>query len=71
MVLIMIDVTINGKAIKLNPSMNMVDLLRFLNVDSQYVAVAHNGEVVPVSNFARIVVNDGDEVEIVRPVGGG
>ena len=67
----MIDVTINGKAIKLNPSMNMVDLLRFLNVDSQYVAVAHNGEVVPVSNFARIVVNDGDEVEIVRPVGGG
>ena len=67
----MIDVTINGKAIKLNSSMNMVDLLRFLNVDSQYVAVAHNGEVVPVSNFARIVVNDGDEVEIVRPVGGG
>ena len=67
----MIDVTRNGKPIKLNFSMNMVDLLRFLNVDSQYVAVAHNGEVVPVSDFTRIVVNDGDEVEIVRPVGGG
>ena len=67
----MIDVTINGKAIKLNSSMNMVDLLRFLNVDSQYGAVAHNGEVVPVLDFTSIVVNDGDEVEIVRPVGGG
>ena len=51
--------------------MNMVDLLRFLNVDSQYVAVAHNGEGVPVLDFTSIVVNDGDEVEIVRPVGGG
>ncbi|MQF64752.1 sulfur carrier protein ThiS [SAR202 cluster bacterium AC-409-J13_OGT_754m] len=69
--LIMIDVTVNGKSIKLDSSMNLTDLLRFLNVDSQYVAVAHNGEVVQVLDLMCIVVNDGDEVEIVRPVGGG
>ncbi|MXZ03291.1 MAG: sulfur carrier protein ThiS, partial [Chloroflexi bacterium] len=34
-------------------------------------AVAHNGDVVPRDNYAEAIINDGDTLEIVRPVGGG
>ena len=67
----MITVTVNGKLKQIYTSMNIIDLLELLKVNSQHVAVAHNGEVVQASDLMCIVVNDGDEVEIVRPVGGG
>jgi len=67
----MITVRVNGKLMKLSTSMKIFDLLQFLKVNSQHVAVAHNGEVVQAPDLMCIVVHDGDEVEIVRPVGGG
>jgi len=35
------------------------------------VAVERNREIVPKSTFARVVLSDGDALEIVQFVGGG
>jgi sulfur carrier protein len=46
-------------------------LLVALSINPRQVAVAVNGEVVPRDTWAEARVSDGDEVEIVRAVGGG
>ncbi len=48
-----------------------MDFLHSSGVNLKFIAVAHNGEVVDRESFQEIVLDDGDDVEIVRPVGGG
>jgi sulfur carrier protein len=67
----MITLVINGKYQKLNNAVSVAEYLRSLEVDSQHVAVARNGEVVERAHYADITLADGDRLEIVRPVGGG
>ena len=52
-------------------SVNLDILLKSLQVKSKFVAVGYNGTVIEKSELAKIVLKDGDIVEIVRPVGGG
>ena len=49
----------------------LLDLLRSIGANIQFVAVAHNGDVVDRERFPQIILDEGDQVEIVRPVGGG
>jgi thiamine biosynthesis protein ThiS len=35
------------------------------------VAVEHNGEIIERSGYEAVTLRDGDQVEIVRMVGGG
>ena len=67
----MITLTINGRRRELEGPTRLVDFLQSNGVNLQFIAVAHNGEVVDSEEFPKIVLNEGDEVEIVRPVGGG
>ena len=67
----MITLTINGRRRELESPTNLIDFLQASGVDRQFVAVAHNGEVLERESFPRIMLNEGDEVEIVQPVGGG
>ena len=67
----MITLTINGRRRELKGPTNLMDFLQTSGVNRQFVAVAHNGEVLEKESFPRIMLNDGDELEIVQPVGGG
>ena len=67
----MISLTVNGSHRTLEEEMPLPALLDVLNVDLRRVAVAVNGEVVPKDSHASVTLRDGDEVEIVRMVGGG
>jgi sulfur carrier protein len=67
----MITLTINGRHRELEGPTPLVDFLHSSGVNLQFIAVAHNGEVVDRESFQEIVLDDGDDVEIVRPVGGG
>ena len=67
----MITLTINGRACQLERRMTLAEYLGTLGLDSQYVAAAHNGAVVPREEFGKVALAEGDRVEIVRPVGGG
>ncbi len=67
----MIAVTINGKPVQLEESVSLEQFLDERNVNTKFVAVAYNGNVLQKEDYSGIVLNEGDVVEIVQPVGGG
>lgn len=67
----MITLTINGKESALDGPTPLVDYLEALEVNTRFIAVAHNGIVIRREEFEEITLSEGDEVEIVRAVGGG
>ena len=67
----MISVTINGKPYELDGPTSVVDYLEDRGLAGRSLAVAINGDVLPRGEFADATIRDGDQVEIVRPVGGG
>ena len=67
----MIAVTINGKPVQLEDSVSLEQFLDERDVDPKFVAVAYNGNVLQKEDYNGIVLNEGDMVEIVQPVGGG
>ena len=67
----MIILTLNGKPRELPAETPLTSLLEELGIDPRLVAIAHNGDVVPRDRYAMVWLKDGDQVEIVRMVGGG
>ncbi len=49
----------------------LYDYLKSAGFDAKRVAVERNGEIVPRADYEDTVLADGDEVEVVRFVGGG
>ena len=66
-----IALQVNGKRVELERPMPLVLYLEQLGVNPRTVAVEHNGEIIQRSSFAAVVLQEGDQVEIVRMVGGG
>ena len=66
-----IRLTINGEARALDAPLSVGAYLVALGFDRRYIAVARNGEVLERAAFDAVRLQDGDRVEIVRPVGGG
>ncbi len=62
---------INGQVRQFPESMSLSELLERLELTGKRVAVEKNGEIVPRSQHAASVVNEGDRLEIVVAVGGG
>jgi sulfur carrier protein len=52
-------------------SINLSKLLEILNIQINGVAVAINMEIVSRNKYNETILNDEDEIEIVRAVGGG
>lgn len=67
----MINVTINGDALKFETPLCLDELLMKLDIEQDKVAIEHNREIVPKSTFHRVKVTDGDNLEIVHFIGGG
>ena len=67
----MITLTINGKERSLDQPTPLIDFLESLEVNTRFIAVAHNGLVIRREEFDDVTLAEGDEVEIVRAVGGG
>ena len=67
----MIALTVNGKPREADGPVNIRDYLLQIGVTQTAIAVAHNGAVIPRTEFGDITLSDGDTLEIVRAVGGG
>lgn len=67
----MIRLTVNGEAMQLSTPNNLQDLLNTLHLKEQRVAVEVNREIIPRSLHASTKIRSGDQVEIVRAIGGG
>ena len=67
----MIPVTINGEARDLPDALTLDELLQFLELAGNRVAIEHNREIVKRDRWTRVWVVAGDRLEIVHFVGGG
>jgi thiamine biosynthesis protein ThiS len=66
-----IQVRINGEHRRVDGGVSIAELVREIGFDPGRVAVERNLEVVPRSTLEEVKVEDGDDYEIVRFVGGG
>jgi sulfur carrier protein len=66
-----IQVTVNGAAQRFDGPVNVRQLLEKLAMAGKKVAVERNGEIVPRSLHPQVMVENGDQLEIVVAVGGG
>ncbi len=64
-------VTINGERRRLASNTTLAGMIAEIGLDPLRVAVERNLAIVPRSTFGQVVVEDGDEYEIVHFVGGG
>lgn len=67
----MISLTINGTPRTFDRALNCADLISALDLTGKRIAMERNGEIVPRSQFAQCLLQDGDRLEIVAAVGGG
>jgi sulfur carrier protein len=66
-----ITIQLNGEPYTLQGDQGLVSLLEGLRMRTGRLAVEINHTVVPRADYARTVLNDGDQVEIINFVGGG
>ena len=65
------QVKVNGQAADLESGMNLETLIKFYRLKIDQVVVEHNRKVPPKAAYAATLLKDGDEVEIVKFLGGG
>lgn len=63
-------ITVNGEE-KNRAGQSLDDLLRDEGFDKDKIAVGLNGQVVPKTQYASLVLNEGDAVEVFHFMGGG
>jgi thiamine biosynthesis protein ThiS len=66
-----VSLMVNGKPREIETSQKLLAFLGGLGVNLNFIAVAYNGEVLDKNDFPSVTLNEGDVLEIVRPVGGG
>jgi thiamine biosynthesis protein ThiS len=63
--------TINGAERRFSPPLTVQALVGELGVEGKRIAIERNGEIVPRSRYAEVMLSDGDRLEVVVAVGGG
>ena len=64
-------ITANGESHNLDPGTTLGGFLAAREIDHHKVVVERNGEALSPSTSAELVLEDGDQLEIVRIVAGG
>lgn len=67
----MISVRINGETQEFDQPLTVREILSDLAIKEGTVAIAVNESVVPKAEWDKILIQDGDRVEIIRVVAGG
>lgn len=65
------NVKINDKSITLNENATLQDALDSQAIKPQGIATALNGTVIPVTDRATTILNDGDNIVIIKAFYGG
>jgi thiazole synthase len=65
------SITVNGQHRRVPKGISVADLALELGLEPARVAVERNLEIVPRSTLGAVLVEDGDDYEIVTFVGGG
>jgi thiamine biosynthesis protein ThiS len=65
------QIKVNGEAKDIKAPLNVAELADLLHFNPKQVAVERNREIVPRSLYSEVMLSEGDEIEIVRFIGGG
>lgn len=62
----------NGNEVQIEREMTIFEMLDVLNVSmKEYVTVQLNGQIIPRSEYDKVTVKEGDEIEFLYFMGGG
>ena len=64
-------IQLNGDPYEINDGTNLNKLLNKLKIQKNKVAIEVNGEIVEKNKYPNLILNKGDQVEIVKFIGGG
>lgn len=67
----MTEIILNGAPHQVAPGATLADLIEALSLSNQALALAVNRNVVPRQQWCERGVQPGDQVEVVRAIGGG
>ncbi|MEH6575485.1 MAG: sulfur carrier protein ThiS [Amphritea sp.] len=67
----MIRLTVNGETMRLSRPNNLKQLIETLRLGEKRIAVELNREIIPRSRHEATRIREGDQIEIVRAIGGG
>jgi sulfur carrier protein len=65
------QITVNGETRDVSPGVSLLELIDELGLKAKAVVAQRNGDIVVRTDYAATVLTDGDEIELVRFVGGG
>jgi len=66
-----VNLTVNGEAQRFERPLSVSELLARLDLDARKIALERNLEIVPRSSYDRMMLGEGDQIEIVHFIGGG
>ncbi len=67
----MIKVSVNGEVKEIEEGLNIHQLIEVLEYKVKGFAVAVNTTFVPISEYHKKIVQEGDKIDILAPVQGG
>jgi thiamine biosynthesis protein ThiS len=66
-----VTITVNNKTIEISEESNIVDLLTTLSINPDEVIVLHNDSIIKKGALREIKIEDKDNIELIKFVGGG
>jgi len=66
----MISIKVNGEVMKTS-NVALSELIHEIRGEDSFFAVAVNRLVIPGTQLGKVTLKEGDEIEVVQPVGGG
>ncbi|EAU00095.1 MULTISPECIES: sulfur carrier protein ThiS [Campylobacter] len=67
----MLEVSLNGKILKLEYDMSVQEFLASLGFDMKFIALERDGEILAKTNWQDTMMSGGKRYEVVEFVGGG
>lgn len=64
-------IQVNGKDLKIDNQSSAADLINQLGYQDQRIALEVNEAIISKSKHTEFILNAGDQVEIIKAVGGG
>ncbi|MEH6445891.1 MAG: sulfur carrier protein ThiS [Oceanospirillaceae bacterium] len=67
----MLNISVNNNALLIEEHSNLQQLISVAGFSEQIIAVAVNGEFVPKTQYSNTILSADDQIDIVKPIGGG
>ena len=64
-------IKINGKNETIDKPLNLIGLISYKALVPEHIVIEHNFRIVPREEWAKILLKENDNVEIVSFLGGG